>query len=73
MPHNGIISKIPANEIAAKEISIETAIRLGQLYGVSHLTFILRLKELKIINSENANKLCNIKIAKEAALRGLLP
>lgn len=70
MPHNGIISKIPANEIAAKEISIETAIRLGQLYGVSHLTFILRLKELKIINSENANKLCNIKIAKEAALRG---
>lgn len=70
MPQNGIISKIPAKEIASKEIGLETAICLGQLYGVSHSTLVLRLKELKIISAENMSKLLDIRIAKEASLRG---
>ena len=70
MPQNGIIGKIPTNEIASKEISVETAIYLEQLYGVSHSTLVLRLKELKIISAKNASELHDIKVVKEASLRG---
>ena len=56
--------------IKKKEIGIDTVIRLEQLYGVSHKTLVLRLKELHIINSEYTEKLMNLSITKEAALRG---
>lgn len=70
MPRDGMISQIPAGEIMAKEVSLETAIRIGQLYGVSHSTFVLRLKELKIVSQQCANKLMSVSIRREAALRG---
>ena len=71
MPREGIISKIPADEIVSREISIETALLLGQLYGVSHSTLVLRLKELKIISQRHAEKLFALSVRHEAALRGL--
>ena len=70
MPRRGVISKIPAVEIALREVTLETAIRLGQLYGVSHLTMVVRLKELKIISQRNAEELMAVSIRKEASLRG---
>ncbi|MCD8309777.1 MAG: ImmA/IrrE family metallo-endopeptidase [Prevotellaceae bacterium] len=70
MPCKGVVGKIPAKEIAARRVSIETAIRLGQLYGVSHSTLVLRLKELKIIPELYAKRLLSVSIQREAALRG---
>lgn len=70
MPQVGVISKIPANEIAAKSISIDTALRIGQLYGVSHSTLVIRLKELRIISSPESDRLMSISVRKEAAMRG---
>ena len=70
MPRQGIVSKIPTSELTSKNISIETCLILGQLYGVSHTTLVLRLKELKLITQENEQKLMQIKVKQEAYYRG---
>lgn len=70
MPRSGIIKSIPADEIAGKAVSIDTAIRIGQLFGVSHSTLTIRLKELRIISQQEADRMMAISIRKEAGLRG---
>ncbi len=70
MPQTGIILHIPTDELKARKVSIETALRLGQLYGVSHSTLVLRLKELKIIRKQNAEMLQALSVKREALLRG---
>ena len=70
MPKEGLSYKIPANELISKTVSIDTALRLEQLYGVSHSTLIVRLKELKLISPQNAESLMNLRIRQEASLRG---
>ncbi len=71
MPKEGLLVNIPANEIAGKALSIDTALQLEQLFGVSHSTLIVRLKELKLISANNADFLQSLSIRKEAALRGV--
>lgn len=70
MPKEGLSYNIPANELIDKNVTIDTALRLEQLYGVSHSTLIVRLKELKIISVQNADRLMNLSIRNEASLRG---
>lgn len=70
MPKEGLSYNIPANELISKTVTIDTALRLEQLYGVSHSTLIVRLKELKLISPQNAESLMNLRIRQEASLRG---
>lgn len=70
MPKDGLSYNIPANELIDKNVTIDTALRIEQLYGVSHSTLIVRLKELKIISAQNADRLMNLSIRHEASLRG---
>lgn len=73
MPKDGLAYNIPTGELKAKSISIDTALRLEQLYGVSHATLILRLYELKFISNENRQQLIDLSIRNEALLRGIDP
>ncbi len=70
MPREGILEGIPANEIKSRRVSLETAIRLGQLYGVSHHTLVLRLKDLNVITQQCTDDLLSVSIKHEAHLRG---
>lgn len=70
MPRSGILRNIPNNEIVTREVSVETILRLEYLFGVSHSTMVLRLKELKLISQKCVDMLLNISITREAALRG---
>lgn len=70
MPKDRLSFNIPASELINKTVSVDTALRLEQLYGVSHSTLIVRLKELKLISSQNAESLINLRIRQEASLRG---
>ncbi len=70
MPKEGLLMNISLEELKKKEIGIDAVIRLEQLYGVSHKTMVVRLKELHFINHEIADILMNLSITKEAALRG---
>lgn len=71
MPRTGIISKLTQEEITSQKIAIDSVLKLGQFYGVSHSTMVVRLKELKLISAETANNLMEIRVRREAALRGL--
>lgn len=70
MPREGLIACVPAKELTNKEVSITTALRLEQLFGVSHTTFVLRLKELKLITQQCTDQLLNVSIRREAAMSG---
>lgn len=70
MPKDGIISYISPDEITQKEISVDTALRIEQLYNVSHSTLVLRLKDLKLITQKCVEDLLRLKIITEAKDRG---
>lgn len=73
MPREGLLANIPMPELQSNQISISTILRLEQLYGVSHRTFVVRLKELKIITPDYAEQLNALSIKHEAAMRGYDP
>ena len=70
MPKEGLSYNIPANELINKKVSVDTALRLEQLYGVSHSTLVVRLKEPKLISPQNTESLMSLSIRYEASLRG---
>lgn len=71
MPKEGLTYNISSEDLINKKISIDTALKLEQLYGVSHSTLVVRLKELRLISSNNADELMNVSIRREAIQRGL--
>lgn len=70
MPKDGLLQNIPSEEIVSKNVSIDTLLRIEHLYGVSHHTLVLRLKELHIVSASLADDLLSVSITQEAALRG---
>lgn len=70
MPKEGLSYNIPADELINRSISTDTALRLEQLYGVSHSTLIIRLKELKLISASNEAYMMDLSIRREANMRG---
>ncbi|MCQ2235293.1 MAG: ImmA/IrrE family metallo-endopeptidase [Paludibacteraceae bacterium] len=71
MPREGLVANLPVDELTNKEVSIGTALRLEQLYGVSHTTFVVRLKELNMVSPSCTDRLMNVSIRREAAMSGL--
>ena len=70
MPKEGLLKNIPSDEIVSKSVSIDTLLRMEHLYGVSHHTLVVRLKELHVISPVSADALLSISITQEATLRG---
>ena len=70
MPKEGLLKSIPSDEIVSKSVSIDTLLRMEHLYGVSHHTLVVRLKELHIISPLSADELLAVSITQEATLRG---
>ncbi len=70
LPRIALASNIPLEELKNSSTSVNTALRLEQLFGVSHSTFVYRLKNLKIVNASTADALLNISVQHEAVLRG---
>lgn len=70
MPREGLCQNIPGEELMDRWASVDTVLRLECLYGVSHSTFVVRLKELKLISQACADNLLGLTITREAFLRG---
>lgn len=70
MPKEGLLQNIPSDEIVSKEVGIDTLLRLEHLYGVSHTTLVLRLKELHVISPAYSEKMLALSITHESAMRG---
>ncbi|MCQ2147174.1 MAG: ImmA/IrrE family metallo-endopeptidase [Bacteroidales bacterium] len=70
MPKSGLLNNIPTEEIQTSTISVDTAIRLEYLFGVSHKTLVVRLKELRLASQSCVDYLLSLSIKKEAWIRG---
>ena len=49
MPREGVLSCVSGEEIASHDVNIATVLRMEQLFGVSHSTLLIRLKDLGLI------------------------
>jgi len=70
MPKEGLLQNISTAEISNKEVEIDTLLRLEHLFGISHQTLVLRLKELRVITPACADEMMNRSITTESRLRG---
>jgi len=70
MPREGLLQYVPSEELMSNSLSVDTLLRMEYLFGVSHATMVVRLKELKLISPANADSLLALSITHEAALRG---
>ncbi len=66
MPREGILSCVSRDEIAKHDVNVATVFRMEQLFGVSHSTLLIRLKDMGLITSTRFQVLNCIKV-KEAA------
>lgn len=57
MPKEGILSQISPQEIAQHRVTIATVLRLEQLYGVSRITLLIRLKDLGLLTEKGFDEL----------------
>lgn len=70
MPREGLCREMPSEELISKNATIDTMLRLESIYGVSHSTMVVRMKELKLISQGCADSLQGLSILREASLRG---
>lgn len=70
MPEMGIKMNIPNEERVEKEISLATLLKLERIFSVSHMAMLIRLKELKLISSNEFIKFSNIPICQTALMHG---
>jgi len=66
MPREGILSGISRDEIAAHDVKIATVLRLEQLFGVSHSTLLIRLKDVGLISLTRYDELDSIPVKETA-------
>lgn len=66
MPREGILSCISGEEITRHDVNIATILRMEQLFGVSHSTLLIRLKDLGLITSARFDVLERIPVKETA-------
>lgn len=66
MPREGILSCVSGEEIAGHDVNIATVLRMEQLFGVSHSTLLIRLKDLGLITSARFDALERIAVRETA-------
>lgn len=66
MPREGILSCVSGEEITSHYVDIATILRMEQLFGVSHSTLLIRLKDLGLISSTRFDALERISVRETA-------
>lgn len=66
MPREGILSYMSSGEITRHDVNIATVLRMEQLFGVSHSTLLIRLKDLGLIDHACFNALVQLPIKETA-------
>ena len=66
MPRVGLLSCLSVGEIEGRDVDIATVLRMEQLYGVSHSTLLIRLKDLGLISSARFDELDRISVKETA-------
>lgn len=69
LPTTGVMSMIPQNELS-NNISVATILKIEQYYQVSHITLLIRLKELGVIDNNRFEYLKSLPIKRTALQYG---
>lgn len=67
MPREGILTMVSKEEIAKHAVYLVTVLRMEQLFGVSRMTLLIRLKDLGLIDQPCLDKLKGVPV-KESAM-----
>lgn len=70
MPREGVLSCVSGEEIADHTVSVATVFRMEQLFGVSHSTLLIRLKDLGLITSSRFEELDRLSVKETARAWG---
>ncbi len=60
MPADGVRQMIPEDELKQGKVSLATALKLGQYFGVSHAAVLNRLSDLNLIGRNEREQLSGI-------------
>lgn len=66
LPKDGILQVVSKEEILNREVSLATVLRLEQLFGVSRITLLIRLKDMGMISQASFDKLNSTPVKKSA-------
>ena len=70
MPREGILSCVSGDEITAHDVNIATVLRMEQLFGVSHSTLLIRLKDMGLITTARFDALERVPVKETARAWG---
>lgn len=71
LPRAGVLLNCPNSELAKKEISLATVLKIEQLFGLSHQATLYRLKHIGLMTEAALQQLIGINIIETAHLYGL--
>jgi len=66
MSREGVLSCVSVEEITAHDVNIATVLRMEQLFGVSHSTLLIRLKDMGLITTDRYDTLDRISVKETA-------
>lgn len=66
MPQKGILPMISGDEIKAHEVKLSTVLRMEQLFEVSRITLLLRLKDIGLITKKQFEQLRAVSVKDSA-------
>ena len=52
MPREGLLAMVSKDEIKGRKVALATVLRMEQLFGVSRMTLLIRLKDLGLITQQ---------------------
>lgn len=66
MPREGVLSMVSNEEIAGHAVTLATVLRMEQMFGVSRMTLLIRLKDIGLISQSCLDKLKAVPVKESA-------
>lgn len=66
MPREGLLAMVSKEEIAGHTVSLASVLRMEQMFGVSRITLLIRLKDIGLIGPTCLDKLKTIPVKESA-------
>ena len=70
MPREGLLSMVSDEEVKNRKVKLVTVLRMEQLFGVSRITLLLRLKDIGVITQQCLEELKAVHVKESAVQYG---
>lgn len=66
MPREGVLAMVSKEEIAGRAVTLATVLRMEQMFGVSRMTLLIRLKDIGLISQLCLDRLKSVPVKESA-------